>query len=335
MRSRLVPEEWQLTLVTIFAVVILLLPPVALLVDPGSTEAAPPGLFPGMGGSLQDLMNPAAVLLLLVLAVGMTGYGIAVIFAPAYLLSRRAPARPLLDRPPWGVLDLIAVFLLSLSIGFASYAFVGQKEVDVAVLLGDSIFKGLAILVLLVWLHHFRNAGPGDLGLHTSGLLSSVPWGAYLYVSAFPLYYAAGMYSLAAHLAAKAIPEGHPVDSLLLGDEATPGTRLAIAVVAVAMAPLFEEILFRGFLYTTLRKYLGPALAMLGSAAIFAALHPLFGFYQILVLGLVFAYVYERTGNLFVPMVLHMIHNGLVIGLLLLLRGLMGDGPAPYPPFPW
>jgi membrane protease YdiL (CAAX protease family) len=82
-------------------------------------------------------------------------------------------------------------------------------------------------------------------------------------------------------------------------------------VIAIGVLPaLCEEMLFRGFLYTSLRWKFGPFLSMLISAILFAAVHMDPGaFAQLFVLGFVFAFVMERTRSLIPSMVAHCMWN--------------------------
>ncbi len=79
---------------------------------------------------------------------------------------------------------------------------------------------------------------------------------------------------------------------------------------AVALAPLCEEVLFRGLLYPAFRNKIGPGLAMTASAALFTLVHPPQTYPAIFVLGFALAYAYERTGTLVAPITFHAIFNG-------------------------
>ena len=82
-------------------------------------------------------------------------------------------------------------------------------------------------------------------------------------------------------------------------------------LVAVVLAPLTEEVLFRGLLFTALKARFGRSAAFVVSSGIFALVHfhvPTFP--ALFVLGLVLALVYERTGTLAAPMALHAAFNG-------------------------
>lgn len=91
----------------------------------------------------------------------------------------------------------------------------------------------------------------------------------------------------------------------------------------VVWAPIFEELIFRGLLYPTLRLRLPAWLAALASAAIFAIAHGygVQGFAAVTWSGMVWALGYERTRSLLPGMLAHAGSNLLAtISFLVLLR---------------
>ncbi|HLE22295.1 MAG TPA: type II CAAX endopeptidase family protein, partial [Vicinamibacteria bacterium] len=90
------------------------------------------------------------------------------------------------------------------------------------------------------------------------------------------------------------------------------GWFLALAVIA---APIFEEYLFRGLVYRGLRRSTGPLLSILGSAAVFAIVHPPIAVLPVFVMGCMAALSFEKTGLLLSPIVVHMVYNFAVVGL--------------------
>jgi membrane protease YdiL (CAAX protease family) len=114
-------------------------------------------------------------------------------------------------------------------------------------------------------------------------------------------------------------------------DASSPRTLLPFFLLATVVAPLFEEMLFRGTLLPwlghRLQKRLGPrwgwALALSLSALAFGAIHlePV-ALPAISVLGFVLGLAFLRTGNLTASVLVHGIWNGSV---LLFYRILMGS----------
>jgi membrane protease YdiL (CAAX protease family) len=84
-----------------------------------------------------------------------------------------------------------------------------------------------------------------------------------------------------------------------------------LIVSATVLAPLMEEVLFRGILQTTLRKYTGSAwLGVIATSVFFALIHPILLHIPVLfVLSLVLGYNYERSGRLWPVIVLHALFN--------------------------
>jgi hypothetical protein len=85
-------------------------------------------------------------------------------------------------------------------------------------------------------------------------------------------------------------------------------------LVAVVMAPIFEEILFRGFLFRGLANSLGWVWAAAVSAAVFGAAHlQLDVFVPLAALGFVLAWAYHRTGSLWTNITMHALFNTIAV----------------------
>ncbi len=112
--------------------------------------------------------------------------------------------------------------------------------------------------------------------------------------------------------------DGSPIPTEALRQ---PWAAAVYALLAVAIAPVLEETIFRGFIYAGLRRKLSPAVAAGISALFFAAAHvglPSAAKVGVGLLAVVLAIAYERTRNLWVSIGMHMTHNALVFALLLL-----------------
>lgn len=103
-----------------------------------------------------------------------------------------------------------------------------------------------------------------------------------------------------------------PIISILLNAiGSSDAVAFIIFIIALGVMPaIFEETLFRGFLYPALRWKFGPMAAMCISALAFSLIHLDFGAAsQLFVLGFMFAFAYEKTGSLVPPMVAHCLWN--------------------------
>jgi len=185
-----------------------------------------------------------------------------------------------------------------------------------------SMASSAVVLVLVMgylWAVHARPARVTDLvGLVTprrGGLrraLRPVLVGAFCYVAV-----GVGVGLLAGELGVSAddIP-AQPLSALIAAEESGPLVVLAYVMAAVA-APVTEEVMFRAVLYLPLRRRLGRWTAAVLVGVVFAAMHDYaWGAPQFFVLSLTFVAVFEATGTLWAPIVVHGCFNGLSVAIM-------------------
>ncbi len=96
-----------------------------------------------------------------------------------------------------------------------------------------------------------------------------------------------------------------------------------MAFAAVIVAPICEEIVFRGYLYPASKKFAGPWVAAIFTALFFASAHgSLVALLPLFIFGLVLAYAYEKTGSLWAPIAIHLCFNGATVAMQLAARAL-------------
>jgi membrane protease YdiL (CAAX protease family) len=100
----------------------------------------------------------------------------------------------------------------------------------------------------------------------------------------------------------------------LLKGKMTWGAFLVFLFCAGIAAPIGEEMFFRGFLYNCAKRRFGVTAGVIISAAAFALAHlgPL-AVIVIFSMGVVLAVTYERTGSLWVTIIMHATNNSLAI----------------------
>lgn len=103
------------------------------------------------------------------------------------------------------------------------------------------------------------------------------------------------------------------------------------SLVIAGAAPLFEELIFRGFGLAWLRERVSDRRAMVLTAAAFALSHTPVQYLGTFAFGLLLAWLALRTRSLVVPILGHMAWNG----LLLLLDGLGRTSPLRAEALPW
>jgi len=91
--------------------------------------------------------------------------------------------------------------------------------------------------------------------------------------------------------------------------------RIMIFIVAVLMAPVLEEMIFRGLFQTMIRSFLAkPWLSILISSTIFATIHSQPAHWPVLfVLAICLGYAYEKSGSLLRPIFIHALFNAIAI----------------------
>lgn len=113
------------------------------------------------------------------------------------------------------------------------------------------------------------------------------------------------------------LAQGHPVqqDVSVMGHQVSLGMRVALAVLVVCVAPLVEELIFRGVLLSGLMRYMKAGWAVALSALIFGCVHlPDFKFSwyaipDLVLLGVVLAWLRLRTRSLWPAVAAHAVNN--------------------------
>ncbi len=100
----------------------------------------------------------------------------------------------------------------------------------------------------------------------------------------------------------------------------SPGGLLAGLVVIAVLPAIGEEIVFRGVLQRKLQDLTGNHHAAIWLAALlFSAIHlQFYGFFPRLLLGALFGYIYYWSGNLWYPVLAHLVNNGFILVMLYL-----------------
>ncbi|HZO60878.1 MAG TPA: type II CAAX endopeptidase family protein [Solirubrobacterales bacterium] len=97
-----------------------------------------------------------------------------------------------------------------------------------------------------------------------------------------------------------------------LGAEDSVGLAIATGVLLIAIAPIAEEVFFRGFLYQSFRNSFGVWPGAILSGLVFGVIHlEFFKLVQLAILGVILALLFEKTRSLWPPIMLHAINNTL------------------------
>ena len=237
---------------------------------------------------------------------------------------------PMLAGKPWRmefVLLLAAGLMISLSAGMASIFTLqalaprlakGGSEGFIHFLIGTASFQGVA----LVMLHFFLKAHGATwrelFGFDQPQWRRAVRLGLAFGVVVVPM---ALLLNKVSYEVIKWIQHAEPQQQLvvtILTKNAHWYQRVCFGIGAVVLAPVVEEVLFRGILYRAIKQQGYPQLALWGSSLFFAAIHSnLLTFLPLLGLALTFALLYERTDTLLAPIATHAVFNAVNFFLLL------------------
>ncbi len=108
-------------------------------------------------------------------------------------------------------------------------------------------------------------------------------------------------------------PQEHQL--LTIFQSAGAADRLLIVLSAAVLAPLYEELIFRGHIQPALRQTTGnPWFSVMLTAALFALVHGIWWMMPpLFVLALGLGFLYERTRNIWAPVTLHALFNTLAL----------------------
>ena len=168
-------------------------------------------------------------------------------------------------------------------------------------------------LILSAWLMARLTAGSptaAQFGLRRVGFGRAVGW----LVAAWVAFLAfSGIWA-----AALSIEENDDLPQELGADDSSTALFFVAVLVCVA-APIAEELFFRGFCFTALRRWIGVAGGAIATGVIFGLIHA--GSADVVflvplgVFGTLLCLLYHRTGSLLPCIVLHALNNSLALGV--------------------
>lgn len=212
---------------------------------------------------------------------------------------------------PYKLADSIFAAALGIFFLFISFsAGDGPHFVNRQVLLNSSLFFLCIITAILTFLV-LRQINPVEVfGLSASRPAAKIGNGLLWLLAAYPLIL------LAQGLSYSFFPaetEAQPIIVFLAG-ESEFLDQLLVILMAVIMAPLAEELIFRGYLYGVIRKAGGRWSAVATTSLLFAGIHmhpP--SFFGLFLLGVILALLYEKSRCLWVPIVMHAVFNAVSV----------------------
>jgi len=221
------------------------------------------------------------------------------------------PAAPTVEKEiPWSIGDvfkvLITSFLLDmplvvLLLFFSLSLRAGTVGMGLAYF---SIFSSFHLLLLAFTLHYVRRRKGS---LREMGISFITPRFAAIGVGLGVALLA--LTSLVSFLATPIIGSS-PIQEETMRMAKTPEMFAAIFPFASVIAPIIEEVYFRGFSYQAFKKRWGTKGGLPASATFFALLHlDPWVLLEVLIIGILLAYAYEKTRSLPLVIIAHILNN--------------------------
>ncbi len=226
-------------------------------------------------------------------------------------LTRRLVARSSWDRP--ALVRLLGTILLLHFLAFFSGLFLQGPMPAARLLITYLIYVVVFVQIILQYRHTAPSASPYGMERHQ---LIQFRWAPIAYLSMLPfiMRFTQGYHFLLEHIFGVDIEMQEIVEHMT--GRLTLLDKFYIAT-AVTVAPLYEEVLFRGILFPKLVEKLGLGKGIAACSIIFALLHNhLPSLVPLAVLAAVLCLLYWRTGSLWSCIGLHMLFNAVSIFVL-------------------
>jgi len=183
----------------------------------------------------------------------------------------------------------------------------------------QALFFHLPVLILLGMLFHFAGIRGKELfGLQWEKTPVLLGISLVYYLASMPLVWFCSVLSqLSLHFLGCDFYL-QDVSEILIAPAAWP-VRTVLFFIAIVVAPVFEEVVFRGILLPFAVRRIGFWPGMMGVALIFGGIHfHLPSFAPLFLFSVLLSLAYARTQSLLVPVGMHMVFNGVSILALLL-----------------
>jgi len=220
-----------------------------------------------------------------------------------------------------GLPDLLMSFFLAGFFGLAAVMGGQRSDSQARVMTTAEILPNLLFFALLIGLLIgfllLRRISPTQLfGLKRLSAGRALVIGTLVIAAIFPLIGAIGWGM--SQLLAENAQEQDVVKLYRHVAETGDGANLALLIfVAVLFQPAVEEVLFRGYFYSTFKGWAGPVASAVCTATLFATIHlSIAALPALFVLALMLTLAYEWSGSLLVPISMHAVFNGVQLALL-------------------
>lgn len=209
-------------------------------------------------------------------------------------------------------LAIVLAGVLGLALSPVSVAFDSDDPVSLGLGAGATLAFELGLLLIVYRMTIARGSGASQLGLTGAGWKASAS-----FFSLVACY--ASLYAYVGAIKALGVPGLEPAAQLPTALFDYPAVVAVVGVSVVLVAPITEELFFRGFFFRGLSNGFGVLPAALASGFIFSLAHLNPGaIIPFTLIGAIFAISYQRTGSLLTPIASHFAFNLISFSILVL-----------------
>lgn len=227
----------------------------------------------------------------------------------------------MLSQKPWAVepvvrlfLGIFATFCFGLTaVGLVENVKTGWTEDQrvFAQIVGAGVFFQVSALI---WIGFFVRSAKMTLseafGVANPGRWRAILLGLLTGIGVLPIAMLLQGLSIWVMESVQMHPEAQTVITELQKPEAPWFETAFVGVLAILIAPVAEEAIFRGILYPTIKQFGYPRAALWGTSVLFGLSHfSMVTFVPLTVFAILLVLLYERTGNLLGPITAHSLFN--------------------------
>jgi len=226
-----------------------------------------------------------------------------------------------LSREPSSILNVVDLLVVVVVFGFLllSWASVGlvdgpretelTSEVVLATIMMQLFFMGLPVLMVMA-----RQSPVAFFGLKRGLKLETLAWAVLAYVSTIivVILLSVAQYETLIQWLFVGAEKQESIQELQ--ESGSAAVYLKVILMAVIMAPIGEEFLYRGYLNPVMERFCGKHFAIILMGLLFAVCHgKVYPLLPLFVFGIILGYLYDQTKTIWAPILCHALFNGTTV----------------------
>ncbi|MFA5094684.1 MAG: CPBP family intramembrane glutamic endopeptidase [Candidatus Omnitrophota bacterium] len=239
---------------------------------------------------------------------------------------------PSIGVPPdvsWGIVDIFRIAVIfyffgylvqAIELGAATAAGIKHLDEKLFTVMNATLMDVIGLMIVLYFVLKKYGRKLSSLGLKAGNIARDIKIGLSGYLMLIPIIVVIMVFVLLGlRIFNYEPPETRALEMLYETDR--PKLLFILTGLVTLLGPVMEELFFRGFAYPVVRKKMGARNAIILVSLVFSLLHlNIVSFFPILALGILLAYLYEKTGSIIPCIAVHIVHNTTVVFFVFLYR---------------